>query len=146
MFIVGWVGLCLLRLSLAAAHRGYSSWGVRAPHCSSFSWCGAQAPGTQAQQLQLPSSRAQAQSLWHKGLIAPKHVGSSQTRDQTRVSFTGRRILYHWTTREAQSWGYLKQTLFRHWRQVQKTFSKPDAEWCRKFLFEALGWIWHSHC
>ena len=33
-------------------------------------------------------------------LLAPQHVGSSQTRDQTRVLCTGRQILNHWTTRE----------------------------------------------
>ena len=33
-------------------------------------------------------------------LDASSHVGSSQTRDQTPVPFTGRQILNHWTTRE----------------------------------------------
>ena len=35
------------------------------------------------------------------GLVAPPHVGSSRTRDQTCVSCFGRWILYHWATREA---------------------------------------------
>ena len=39
------------------------------------------------QQLQLPGSRAQAQQLWLTGLIAPWPVGSSQTRNQTHVSW-----------------------------------------------------------
>ena len=34
-------------------------------------------------------------------LVAPQHVGSSQTRDQTLVSCLGKQILYHWATREA---------------------------------------------
>ena len=34
-------------------------------------------------------------------LVAPQHVGSSQTRDQTLVSCIGKQILYHWATREA---------------------------------------------
>ena len=34
------------------------------------------------------------------GLVAPWHVGSSQTRDQTLVPCIGRQILNHWTTRE----------------------------------------------
>ena len=34
------------------------------------------------------------------GLVAPPHVGSSQTRDGTRVPCTGRRILNHCATRE----------------------------------------------
>ena len=33
--------------------------------------------------------------------MAPKHVGSFQTRDPSRVSCTGRQILYHWPTGEA---------------------------------------------
>ena len=37
----------------------------------------------------------------HKGLVAPQHVGSSRTGDQTRVSCIGRWILYRWAPREA---------------------------------------------
>ena len=33
-------------------------------------------------------------------LVAPPHVGSSWTRDQTLVPCFRRRILNHWTTRE----------------------------------------------
>ena len=51
--------------------------------------------GTWAQYLRLPGSRAQAQSLWHMGLLAPRHVGSSWIRGQTHVSCIGRWILYH---------------------------------------------------
>ena len=40
-------------------------------------------------------SRARAQKLWHMRLIALWHVGSSWTRDRTRVSSIGRWILYH---------------------------------------------------
>ena len=35
------------------------------------------------------------------GLVAPQHVGSSQTRAQTRVTCIGKRILNHCATREA---------------------------------------------
>ena len=38
---------------------------------------------------------AQAQQLWYTGLVAPQHVESSPTRDQTRVPCTGRQILSH---------------------------------------------------
>ena len=51
--------------------------------------CGAQAPDAQAQQL------------WLTGPFAPRHVGSSQTRAQTRVPCIGRQILNHCATREA---------------------------------------------
>ena len=37
------------------------------------------------------------------GLVAPWHVGSSQTRDQSHVSCIGRQILYHGPTWEAPS-------------------------------------------
>ena len=37
----------------------------------------------------------------HSGFIAPRHVESSQTRVQTRVPHVGRRILTHFTTRDA---------------------------------------------
>ena len=52
------------------------------------------------QQLWLAGSRAQAQQLWLAGLVAPWHVQSSRTRDQTRVPCLGRQILNHCTTRE----------------------------------------------
>ena len=35
------------------------------------------------------------------GLVAPRHVGSSQTRARTRVPCISRQILNHCTTREA---------------------------------------------
>ena len=49
----------------------------------------------------LLGSRAQAQNLWHAGLVAPQHVGSFWTRDQTHVPRIGRWILYHCATRES---------------------------------------------
>ena len=39
--------------------------------------------------------------MWLTGLVAPWHVGSSQTRARTRVPCIGRRILNHCATREA---------------------------------------------
>ena len=39
--------------------------------------------------------------LWLTGLVAPRHVGSSQTRARTHVPCIGRQILNHCTTREA---------------------------------------------
>ena len=40
-------------------------------------------------------------SLWPTGLVAPWHVGSSQNRDQTGVSWIGGQTLLHGATREA---------------------------------------------
>ena len=64
-----------------------------------------QSPGSRTcglQQLRLSGFRAQAQQLWHVGLVVPWHVVSSWIRDQTHVSCIGRRMLYHQATREAQ--------------------------------------------
>ena len=63
--------------------------GARASHYRGLSCFGAQAPD------------AQAQWLWLTGLVAPRHVGSSQTRDRTRVPCIGRQTLNHCATREA---------------------------------------------
>ena len=49
----------------------------------------------------LVADGAQAQQLWLTGLVAPWHVGSSQTRARTRVPCIGRQILNHCATREA---------------------------------------------
>ena len=46
-------------------------------------------------------SLAEAQKLCHTGLVAPRHVGSSQIRDRTWVSCADRQILHHWAAREA---------------------------------------------
>ena len=73
----------LLLQSTGSRHTGFSSCGM---------W---------AQQLWLLGSRAQAQQLWHVGLVAPRHVESSGTRDQTHVPCISRQILNHQTTREA---------------------------------------------
>ena len=54
------------------------------------------------QSLWLLSPRAQAQQLWHTGLVAPRHVGSSQTRNRTHVPCIDRWILNPWITREVQ--------------------------------------------
>ena len=58
------------------------------------------------QQLWLAGSRAQAQQLWHTGLAAPRHVGSSRTRAQTHVPCIGRQILNHCATREAHEYHF----------------------------------------
>ena len=56
-----------------------------------------------AHQLRSCSSRALEHRLSKCGtwLVAPRHVGSSQTRNQTRVPCIGRQILYHWASRKA---------------------------------------------
>ena len=41
------------------------------------------------------------QQRWHTGLVALRHVGSSQIRDGTSVCCIARQILNYWTTKEA---------------------------------------------
>ena len=79
-FIFSCAGISLLiRLFSSCGKRGLLfSCGVWASHCGGFS--GFLEPGlwgTQPQQVQLPGSRAQAQS-WRMGLVALQNVGSSR--------------------------------------------------------------------
>ena len=85
-------------LGLRFYARAFSScgkWGpllivVCGPLTIAASRCRAQAPDAQAQQL------------WLTGPVAPRHVGSSQTRARTHVPCIGRQTLNHCATREAQ--------------------------------------------
>ena len=109
LFIFGCVGSSLLRAGFLQLRRAGATLrcGARASHCCGLSLLqctgsrhmGFSSCDSQAQQLWLAGSRAQAQQLC-TGLVAPRHVGSSQTRAQTRVPRIGRRILNHCTTRE----------------------------------------------
>ena len=62
---------------------------AQASHCGGFSCFRAQA------------LKHGLQQLWHAGLVAPRHLGSSQTRCRTDVPSIVRRILSQWTIREA---------------------------------------------
>ena len=93
-------GFLQLRQAGATLHRG-----ARASHCRGLSCCGAQAPDAQAQQL------------WLTGLVAPRHVGSSQTRARTRVPCISRQTLNHCTTREALQAGFLTSLLYSDLRK-----------------------------
>ena len=98
-------------LGLRFCARAFSScgeWGplfiaVRGPLTIAASLvAGAQAPDVQAQQL------------WLTGLVAPRHVGSSQTRAQTCVPCISRQIPNHCATREAL-YLYFKIMLLGKW-------------------------------
>ena len=69
--------------------------GARASHCSGFSCCGAQGLGRWA------SVVVRAQWLCHTGLVAPRHVESSWTRDWTHFPCIDRQIFIYSATREA---------------------------------------------
>ena len=71
-----------------------------------------QSTGSRARGLSscdFPVSRAQPQQLWYMGLVVLRHVGSSQTRDQTHISSIGSHILYLQATREVPSYNFSKQ-------------------------------------
>ena len=94
LFII--LNLFLAALCLCCCTRAFSSFGeqgllsnssVRAPHCCDFSFCGAC-----ALECELSSCGTQV-------LVAPQHVVSPQTRNQTHLPCIGRQILNHWTTR-----------------------------------------------
>ena len=95
-FWLRWVFAAAHRLSLVAASGGYSSlW------CVGFSlWWLLLLQSTGSRRLGFSSCGTRAQQLWHTGLVAPRYVGSSRTRDQTHVSCIGRQIVNHCATRE----------------------------------------------
>ena len=110
-FIFGCIGSLLLCTGFLWLRRAGATLrcSVRASHCSGFSCCRAWALGVWASVVVArvfsscgSGSRVQAQQLWCMGLVAPWHVGSSQTRAQTHVPCIGRRILNHCATREAR--------------------------------------------
>ena len=85
------LGLCFCARSFSSC----GNWGHSSSRCTGLSL---------SRPLLLRSTgsrRAGAQQLWLMGLVAPRHVGSSQTRARTRVSCIGRQILIHCATREA---------------------------------------------
>ena len=98
LLFIAMCGLLIAVASLVAEHTG--------SRCAGFSSC-----GTRAQQLWLVDSRAQAQQLWHMGLVVPRHVGSSQTRAQTCVPCTGRWILNHCITREVPALFFMQKVV-----------------------------------
>ena len=82
---------CYMGFSLVAASCSYSS-------------CGAQtliAMASLVVEHRLWSTRS---TVVLHGPMAPWHVRSSQMKDRTHISCSGRQILYHWATREA--WQY----------------------------------------
>ena len=94
--------LFFIALGLHCCARGFSSCGeqglcgVQASHCGGFSCCGAQPLGL----VGFSTCSVQARELWHTGLVAPRRVEFSPTRDRTPVPHIGRQIFIHCTTRK----------------------------------------------
>ena len=95
LFWLCWVFIALHGLPLVAVGGSALRRGARASHCSSFS-----SQGTDSRHMGFSSCRTQAQQLWRMGLAAPRHVGSSWTRNRTGGTCFGRQILNLCTTRE----------------------------------------------
>ena len=91
LFIYLFIYLAVLGLRFCA--RAFSSCGKRGPL-----FIVVRGPLTIAASL-VAEHKLQTRRLM--GLVAPRHVGSSQTRARTRVPCIGRQILNHCTTREA---------------------------------------------
>ena len=137
-------GFLQLRRVGATLHRG-----ARASHYRGLSCCGAQAPD------------AQAQSLWLTGPVAPRHVGSSQTRARTRVPCIGRQILNHCATREAlipflKSFFQRVEYLYMNFQFIDKVFPSIKQEFtCKnlnmcqcnvsKCLQQGQGFMWQYY-
>ena len=92
-------------LGLRFCARAFSSCGKRGPLFIAV--CG---PLTVAASL-VAEHRLQTRRLSSCGLVAPRHVGSSQTRAQTRVPCIDRQILNHCATREAPVNRFFDRTL-----------------------------------
>ena len=98
-FWLHWVFVAERRLSLVVVSGGYSSW-----QCAGFSlqwFLLLQLQSVGSRHAGFSSCGMWAQQLWLAGLVAPWHVGSSQTRTRARAPCISRRILNHCATREA---------------------------------------------
>lgn len=79
-----------------------------------------------------------AQLLQCLGLGALRHVGSSQIRDGTRVSWVGRRVLPHSATREVLDRLCLFKSWARFWAGLSFSYQFRGVLWC--FLGMSLVW------
>ena len=83
--------------------------------------------------------------MWLTDLVAPRHVGSSQTRARTHVSCIGRQILNHCATREALVLIFMLPCAQREVRPSAEMGSWA-GESRRKKGFEKGVKILGSHC
>ena len=125
-FWLRWVFVAVQGLSLVAASgvdsllwcAGFSLWWLLLLQSMGSRGAGFSSCGTWAQQL------------WHMGLVAPRHVGSSQTRDWTCVPCIGRWILNHCATGEVPNGPcFLRKHCPAEQSCLDNTQPKPDV-WC----------------
>ena len=98
---------------------------------------------TGSRRMGFSSCGTRAQELWLVGIVAPRHVGSSWTRVQTRVPCIGRWIPNHCATREALPLAFLKSctwSMNHCWRNLLYY-----ADWCEeKLKDQSLGWAFKT--
>ena len=99
LFIFGCAGLCCCTQASSSCSKQkiLSSCGAWASHCIDFSCCRAQALGS----VGFINCSVWIQCLQPMGLVAPRQVESSWTRDPTHVPCIGRWTSNHGSTREA---------------------------------------------
>ena len=142
-FWLRWVFVAVCWVSLVAVSGGYSSL-----RCTGFPlrWL-LLLRSTGSRLAGFSTCVTWAQQLWRMGLVAPRHVGSCQTRDRTRVPCTGRRILNHCATREVpMQLFFAQQTHFYQYFQI--VGKKLMASWQDEqsyLIFTRLAFlIWDS--
>ena len=85
-------------------------------------------------------SRARGlQQLWCMGLIAPQHVASPQTKDQTNVPCIGRWILIHCAIREVPFFFNIFIKLYNNWGFPGGASGKEPACQCRRHKRQRPG-------
>ena len=89
-----------------------------------------------------------AQSLWQTHWVAPRHMESSQIRDQTCISCIGRQILYHWATREAPECWVLSQLFHSPLSPSSRGSLVPLhiqlLEWYHLYIWDCWYFSWKS--
>ena len=129
-------------LSLAVGSGAALSLRSAASSCSYFSCCGARAVGSRASVVQHV-----AQRLWLMGTAhgcAPHHVGSSPTRDRTRVPCIGSWILNHWTTRKVLDFFFpLGILLLKMWSKdyIRNTVSRYQPHLMNLHFNKLSSWF-----
>ena len=88
--------------------------------------------------------------MWFQGLVAPRHVESSQSRDQTGVPCIARWILNPWATREGRTGRFKhKGPMSEFLLQNDETRGRRNACRCQATAaqqprFHGMAWLGHS--
>ena len=134
IFFLIFIYLFMAVLGLRFCARAFSSCGERGPL-----FIAVRGPLTVAASL-VVEHRLQTRRLSNcgsRGPVAPRHVGSSQTRARTRVPCIGRQTLNHCATREAPLLGF--------WLGLQWIYKSSWEEltswWYWLFLFRSTGYL-----